>query len=349
MKTFFYLLLSLLLFSCSSSEKEKATALASTKPQSIGASDQVVIILDSTFRNTRFATRLDSLLQTPFPVTINYEPRFSVSYSEIYGWIGAKKKKHQIICPIILNNLVNDPLLQAIDDKSLQKVQTDENPFIFIKKDVYARNQQIVFLVAKSEQEFLQLLKTREKDFLALLEKQAVKTAYRKEIENKATKFQFENKKRTISYVVPQGFELELQKENFIWYRKAEMSLSQNLIISWGRLDEFLEVSDMVQWRDSLSHKYLYGNEDSSSYMVTETAKTPQINNFIINGNEARSLRGLWKLNERPMGGSFISYGIVDPKYKQFYYIEGFVYAPGEKKSNYLRSLDAILQTFSVK
>lgn len=349
MKTLFYLFLSLLFFSCSSPEKEKTTTLASTKPQSIGASDQVVIILDSTFRDARFALKLDSLLQTPFPVTINYEPRFSVSYAEIHAWTGVKKKKHQIICPIILNNLVNDPLLQAIDDASLQKVQTNENPFIFIKKDVYARNQQIVFLVAKSEQEFLQQLKYREKDLLALLEEQAIKTAYRKEIENNATKFQFENNKRTVSYVVPHEFELELQEENFIWYRKAEMSLSLNLIISWGRLDKFLEVSNMIEWRDSLSRQYLYGNEDSSSYMLTETAKTPLISNFVIDSYEAKAMRGLWRLNEIPMGGSFVSYGFADPKYKQFYYIEGFVYAPGEKKSNYLRSLDAILQTFSVQ
>lgn len=347
MKTLFYLFLPLLFFSCSSSEKE--TAPASTKPQSIGASDQVVIILDSTFRDTRFATQLDSLLQTPFPITINYEPRFEVSYAEIYAWTGAKKKKHQIICPIILNNLVNDPLLQAIDDESLQKVQSNENPFIFIKKDVYARNQQIIFLVAKTEQEFIAQLKFREKDLLDVLEKQAVKTAYRKEIENKATKFQFENKKRTVSYVVPQGFELELQEENFIWYRKAEMSLSQNLIISWGRLDKFLEVRNLTKWRDTLARQYLYGNDDSSSYMITETVKKPQISDFTISGYQAKAMRGLWKLNGRPMGGSFVSYGFADPKYKQFYYIEGFVYAPGEEKSNYLRSLDAILQTFSVQ
>ena len=198
---------------------------------------------------------MDSILTQAYPVVINYEPRFQVLYSGLEGLSGVRKKKHQIICPIILNNTINDPLLAAVDDVSLQKVQSEENPFIFIKENVYARNQQIVFLIAKTEQEFISKLNTRTEDLLHILEKQAVQTAYRKEVSPNGSKFQFQNKKRNISYTIPTGYELEMQGDQFIWYRKAEMGLSLNVIIAWADLKDFLEHRSMVSWRDSLSRK----------------------------------------------------------------------------------------------
>ena len=59
-------------------------------------------------------------------------------------------------------------------------------------------------------------------------------------------------------------------------------------------------------------------------------------------------LRGLWKLENGFMGGPFISITTLDESRNRVVTAEGFVFAPGKAKRNYLRELEAILQTFKV-
>lgn len=57
--------------------------------------------------------------------------------------------------------------------------------------------------------------------------------------------------------------------------------------------------------------------------------------------------RGLWEMKNDAMGGPFVartlSFG------NKTLTIEGFVYAPGQKKKNKLRQLEAVLYTLTTK
>jgi hypothetical protein len=59
-------------------------------------------------------------------------------------------------------------------------------------------------------------------------------------------------------------------------------------------------------------------------------------------------MRGLWKLENAFMGGPFISHTMLDEKNNRVITVEGFVYAPSLDKRNYVRELEAILQTLEV-
>jgi hypothetical protein len=66
------------------------------------------------------------------------------------------------------------------------------------------------------------------------------------------------------------------------------------------------------------------------------------------NGEYLVELRGLWRLENAFMGGPFISHTILDEKNNRIVTVEGFVYAPSLDKRNYVRELEAILQTFEL-
>jgi hypothetical protein len=63
-------------------------------------------------------------------------------------------------------------------------------------------------------------------------------------------------------------------------------------------------------------------------------------------GRFAVQLRGLWKVNNYYMGGPFISYAMVDEGTNRLYYVEAFLYSPGEEQRDDLRELNTILKTF---
>ena len=55
--------------------------------------------------------------------------------------------------------------------------------------------------------------------------------------------------------------------------------------------------------------------------------------------------RGLWKMENDFMGGPFVNYTIWDEDGNRTVVVDGFVYAPGKDKRNYVMELEAIIQS----
>jgi len=55
--------------------------------------------------------------------------------------------------------------------------------------------------------------------------------------------------------------------------------------------------------------------------------------------------RGLWKMENDFMGGSFVNLTIWDEANQRSVSVDGFVYAPGKDKRNYMMELEAMVQS----
>jgi hypothetical protein len=60
-------------------------------------------------------------------------------------------------------------------------------------------------------------------------------------------------------------------------------------------------------------------------------------------------MRGSWRTNNLSMGGSFLSYTVVDEAKGKIFYMEGFVYYPNEAHRASLREIETILQASKFK
>jgi hypothetical protein len=60
----------------------------------------------------------------------------------------------------------------------------------------------------------------------------------------------------------------------------------------------------------------------------------------------AMQARGIWRMEKDFMGGPFVTYLIPDPDKKRIIFIDGFVYAPGQKKRFEMRKLDTVFSSF---
>jgi len=68
-----------------------------------------------------------------------------------------------------------------------------------------------------------------------------------------------------------------------------------------------------------------------------------------IGGFYAMETRGLWKiLDGEAMGGPFVSLTRLDQVNGRVVTAEAFLYAPGQKKRNALRQIEAILYTLEM-
>ena len=81
--------------------------------------------------------------------------------------------------------------------------------------------------------------------------------------------------------------------------------------------------------------------------MTTEPLFPPLFREYeLSNGRYTAELRGLWRIQDGlAMGGPFVSITQLDQARNRIVTIEGFVFAPGEKKRDLLQQLEAIIFT----
>jgi hypothetical protein len=149
---------------------------------------------------------------------------------------------------------------------------------------------------------------------------------------------------------IPYGYEIALETENSIWIRLMDNKVDKNLFITYKDYTEeqAFNRDRIISYRDRVWRKFLLG-DDSLSYMITEPLVPVDSTNMNWKNKFTVEVRGVWKLYNNSMGGAFLGYTFVDEEMGRLYYIECFVYAPGQKKRNTLRELETILWTFETQ
>jgi hypothetical protein len=134
--------------------------------------------------------------------------------------------------------------------------------------------------------------------------------------------------------------------EDFLWFSNdAATGRMDILTYSFPFVDEGTFTLDyLVAKRDSVLKENIPG-AFPGSYMSTEK-RVVDYSATTMNGKYCGILRGLWRMEGGDMmGGPFVSYARVDAPNKRVIVTEGFVYEPRKDKRNYIRRLEAALQT----
>lgn len=174
-------------------------------------------------------------------------------------------------------------------------------------------------------------------------------------------------KKFGLSVSIPDNSELRVEKDDFLWVKRDR---SKNLIgnqatgteggtfwIQQGILfwdapytdSSQMTVEGVLQHRDTVL-KYNIPGKLKGSYMATEYDPYYSPEGKIINYNGVKTVRiqGLWKHagNEAAFGGGpFLQHTFLHPTNGRVITICGYIYAPKFDKREYLREIDAMLQT----
>ena len=178
------------------------------------------------------------------------------------------------------------------------------------------------------------------------------------------------------------GFDLWIPMEmtsykkgkNFLWMSNSSPTIMKNIVIykasgkgpSSGRIpaDISQETQRFIATRDSILGENIKGETDAM-FMRT-VANTVSSDIDFRNSNERRRwlkdkrnktlpimlYRGLWEMEGDDMGGPFVSRTLAfdvntSPRshHSENIVIEGFVFAPGKKKRNAVKELEAVLYT----
>ena len=318
------LLTVLLLTSCLHKERKGIKPMVSGKP------GEVLLVIDPYLWESSLGEFFTKLFSTPFEGLPADEPIYDLIHIPTSGFNKIFKGHRNIFLVKIAGEY--------------------REPKIIIQRDIWAYPQLVVNLVAPSDTSMVRYLRQNQDKLLALLkedERNRIIMNYSKNLARGIdAKLRDEH---GLSISVPAGYEMDVDSSDFIWLAHETPEISQGVLIYYYPYTDpnTFTKEYLIKKRDEFTKKYVPGPR-KGSYMITEADYPVIFRELEENNRYIAELKGLWKLQNGFMGGPFVSHTMLDEKNNRVVTADGFVYAPGQNKRNYVRELEAILQTFKV-
>ncbi len=314
----------------------------STKREAIGAADEIVVVVSSEDRDN-----INFVLSQIFADTIftpQPEPIYKLKYADPDGFNELKRQSNLIVGSIGTNELnPGTKLVKSLLGDELFDETINGSEQIIFSEDQFGRDQ--LFMVISGE--------TIDEIKNALLEKSEwIKSYFDKIFIEKQQKYLFGNdrlKKLSKEFEENYGWELqipwgwevlkELPDSNFVWLGR-EMPY-QWFSIHWQKGFLFEEVDEAAHYAHQFPLSYYKSVQLNDYQFKIELVK--------FNKWSAWKSQGIWESLDEARGGPFINYTWYDSVTDRTYNLNMLVFIPGKDKSTFMRQLDIIAHSFSVK
>jgi len=296
--------------------------------RSIGKSNEVIVI----------SPKIQKELVTENVQLYNYVPQKEGVFDFIFvsdTMLDAYKYHHSIL----LCGTLEDEFIQIMLNEEA-RLQTEKDTFILFKKpDIWARGQLTVILAVRDIEYFEEAYAKYGQLIAQTLEENyylRVKTNHY--IAGVSEKMKDRLKKYGISIDISDSWLIDSthQDENFIFVHTHFPDRS--LFVYKETRPQILDGSFALAKRDSLANKYYNGD-----YILKELTVSEPIE---FAGFKGIRLRGVWQNDSLVAGGPFLTYFLADKD--TLYVIDGIVFNPGERKTDYLTKMEVIMNSFNL-
>jgi hypothetical protein len=232
---------------------------------------------------------------------------------------------------------------------------SDEEKY-FVRKNVYAQPQTIVYVYAKDKEGVIKMFKKHKKEIIKTVIQSDISMTQNLFKKNKLDDTQFKTLQNLgISLTIHNKFKTVDDTGDFLWLRHHLTSGiaktgSNNILVYSVPLEDETQVSDsIIAVRNRIGKKYIPGSNPETMYMITEEAYTPFTFDAVIDGKKAYETRGKWEVKNDFMAGPFLNYTILDKQRNRLLIFEGFTYAPSVSKRAFLFELEAIAKSMKIQ
>lgn len=318
-----FVLLSLFISSCGEEGKSKKAY----KPESVGAVNQVAVVIEDPLWESEVGDKIREYFAAPLLGVSRDEPIFNIEQMPQRVFTGPTRHRRAV-------------LFVAIDSVEVAHVKTD----------LYARPQKVAVIKGRNKQEIIDNLEAKGPEIVAEIKQMELEETQQRFLrslsQDKVLKEEF-----GISLRLPSIYKLGKREDGFVWIDREIQKGTMNLLVYEMPLSHFQNdttlVKDIVQMRDSIGERFIPGPDlpGKKTYMITEDVFAPYVFSTEIAGKEAIEVRGIWEVHNYPMAGPFLTYIVRDEAGGRNLVLEGFAFAPSAGKRDYLFELEAIIKT----
>lgn len=323
----------LVLVSCKDKTSNKEILLDSS-----GNINNVSVVLDNELWDGSVGDAIRGVLTAPIYGLPQDEPLFTISQ----------------IPPSVFSGFVTK-------NRTILKIEVSAKPGILILDNVYAQPQKVVLISGKTNQEIIDAINENASKIVTTFRNEEISERQRQMNKSPHSNKSIE-KKLGLTIQFPSAYRIAKESDNFFWIRKDITTGTTNLMIFEVPYNDIKRndslVNQIVRIRDSIGKVYIKGRQDgeikasgekTESYMITEGAYSPFVNETILDNKVTIETKGIWDLKADFMGGPFINYAVEDKINNRWLIIEGFAFAPSVEKRDYMLELEAIIKSIKIK
>jgi hypothetical protein len=309
-------------------------------PESVGSNHEVMVLIDEE-QWPRFRGPLEEVFEKKV-FTAQEENVFTVRRGRPEEFDFYKKWKNLIVLATFDRPGPTAELMKQFLSAEAREKVAGGKAYLFVRKNVWAQDQQVFFLAAQTEDRLGQQLAENSAHLFELME-----TALNANITGIIYKQgrQPELERRLLdSYGwtlrIPEGYAVvkELPDERFVWIRRQQPQ--RWIFVHWEPSpDVAFTAEECIRWRDRVCEKFYEGDRVVPGYAAAEEVA--------FAGRRALKIAGIWENREQLVGGPFRTYCFYDQEAGRRYMIDAAVHAAGTEKEPYLRQVDLIIATFS--
>lgn len=232
----------------------------------------------------------------------------------------------------------------------IANIGNEFKPGIEMKMDVWSTPQIVIEISAPTVEKFMEVFDANASKIIGHVikkEEERILKSYRAQL-NEDVVSAIEEKFQIV-LAIPKGYRIVSEEADFVWLRYDDGELTQNILIEVEpyKHQNTFEREGIIEAVNQFTKKYVPGPTEGT-FMSIYTEYPPQLEETTISGTYSAKLVGLWNVHGALMGGPFVSYTLLDGSEKQVIHMHGFVFSPGSNKRNYLRQVDAIINSTKI-
>jgi hypothetical protein len=337
--------------SCTEEMREQLEA----HPTAFGPLNQLVVIADTSLWNGPVGEAFDYYFAAAYPILPQPEPLFDIKYFTP-GQLMEAKERRELRTYVFLADLTqkDSPVTRMMtEDVGAEKLAEagQEGGFkVALAKDKWAKGQLLVYMAGSDPKALVESIRSQ---YAGIIER------IRKEDKNRIDAGVYigglnENLREDIR--VNLGVNLKVPQDYFkamhdpakrvMWIRKETEDISSNILIQVLPYTDKSQLSKegIKAIRDELG-KYV-ASDIEQTYMVTNDVDLPMLSSAGTFQNfYSVEARGIWEMHNDYMGGPFFSLLVLNPNDNNLYFFDGFLYAPGKNKREFMQQLEHVIRT----
>lgn len=325
---------------------------SSNKPKARGSLGEILLVIDSAKYAGPVGDALKDIFQEDIKGIIREESLFYIRRVDPRSLTRILKMANNIVYVTTFDDRYpgSRVINNQFSPESKEMAKEDPTLFMLRNKDEFAVGQEVLYLFGNNEQELIRNLrenKSKIQNLFITRERDRLATALFSRKNSAATVLSRE--KMGVKLNLPASYQFVLEEDNFLWYRQpTPRSDKPDISLFFYQTDytseEQVFPENIIKMRNEVTKRHIFGDPaNKESYLVIETLEPPVFSSTQIDGKYTIEMKGAWKTNNLSMGGSFISYTVVDETKGKLLYMEGFVYYPNEAHRAALREIETIL------
>lgn len=218
-------------------------------------------------------------------------------------------------------------------------------PAIRYGRDVYARPQLVVSVSTPDARRLAAKAKGLHTALTRLINRFEAECAIGQLRRRRNTEAEKAAKDATgASMLIPAELTYSKRGRDFVWLTDNAAAGARSVCV-YAYPGTDTRPATVIAMRDSIMKANMPGAAPGT-HMATETGAAIYHTTLTDSGGRRRTeVRGLWRTEGGAMGGPFVCHAVADSARGRTVVAEGFVFAPGRRKRNMMRQLEAALTT----